>query len=81
MTKKQLSDLAKNQIARIVSIQEHPVHVGLKKRLMELGMLEGSTVEMKFESPFGGNPFAVRVRGALLALRREEAQMIEVEVL
>jgi ferrous iron transport protein A len=35
-------------------------------------------VELVHQAPFGGDPVAVRVRGALIALRRNEANLIEV---
>jgi ferrous iron transport protein A len=47
-------------------------------RLMEMGVLEGSFVEVVHEAPFGGDPVAIRVRGALIALRRQEANAVEV---
>ncbi|MFZ9596110.1 MAG: FeoA family protein [Bdellovibrionia bacterium] len=48
-------------------------------RLLEMGFVEGSWVEVLHEAPFGGDPIVVRVRGALVALRRAEASMIWVE--
>jgi ferrous iron transport protein A len=50
------------------------------RRLLEMGILEGSRVEVVHEAPFGRDPLAIRVRGALIALRRHEAAHIEVEV-
>lgn len=50
----------------------------LTQRLLEMGFLEGSWVEIAHEAPFGGDPLAVRVRGTLVALRRQEADVIEV---
>jgi len=50
----------------------------IRRRLLEMGLLEGSRVELVHEAPFGGDPIAVRVRGTLLALRRNEANYIEV---
>jgi ferrous iron transport protein A len=52
----------------------------LLQRLLEMGLLEGSSVEVVHEAPFGRDPIAVRVRGALIALRRNEANYIEVEI-
>lgn len=52
----------------------------MRRRLLEMGLLEGSTVEIIHEAPFGKDPIAVRVRGALLALRRNEANHIEVQI-
>ena len=48
-------------------------------RLLEMGLLEGSSVEVLHAAPFGGDPIAVRVRGSLIAIRREEANGIEVQ--
>jgi ferrous iron transport protein A len=45
---------------------------------MAMGFLEGSIAEVVHEAPFGGDPLAVRVRGTLLALRRQEANAVEV---
>lgn len=50
----------------------------IEERLMEMGLLEGSLVEVVHEAPFGGDPFAVRVRGSLVALQRQFANLIEV---
>ena len=46
------------------------------RRLLELGLVEDSWVEVVHEAPFGGDPIAVKVRGGLLALRRQEADQI-----
>lgn len=60
------------------------VHTGgpveLRNRLLEMGFLEGATIELLHEAPFGRDPIAVRVRGSVLALRRNEANSIEVRV-
>lgn len=52
----------------------------IRRRLLEMGLLEGSAIELVHEAPFGGDPIAVRVRGALLALRRNEANFIEISL-
>lgn len=49
-----------------------------KYRLMEMGMLEEDFVQLLHEAPFGRDPVAVRVRGSVLALRRQEAQHITI---
>lgn len=53
----------------------------LVRRLLEMGFLEGSRVEVLHVAPFGGDPIAVRVRGSIVALRRSEANAVEVSVL
>lgn len=71
-----LGDLKAGQVARIASIDDT---AEIAARLMEIGLLEGSQVEVVHEAPFGGDPIAVRVRGALIALRRGEADLVRVE--
>jgi ferrous iron transport protein A len=68
-----LGELSKGRLARIVSLEPGSE---ICARLMEMGLLEGSLVEIVHEAPFGGDLIAVRVRGALIALRRQEANQI-----
>ena len=49
-----------------------------KYRLMEMGLLEEDFVQLLHEAPFGRDPVAVRVRGGVLALRRQEAHHITI---
>ena len=48
------------------------------RRLMEMGLMRGTTVEVIRRAPLG-DPLEVRVRGFMLTLRRTEAEHIEVE--
>ncbi len=48
------------------------------QRLMQLGVLEGSELEIIRAAP-GGDPIEIRVMGYCLSLRKAEAQMILVE--
>jgi ferrous iron transport protein A len=50
----------------------------LERRLLELGFVEGAEVEVLHEGPLGGDPIAVRVNDATIALRRREAMAIMV---
>lgn len=52
----------------------------ITRRLREMGILEGSSVTVVHEAPFGKDPIAIQSRGALVALRRAEANLIHVEV-
>ncbi len=47
-------------------------------RLLEMGVLPGTIVEMVRLAPLG-DPMDVRVRGYHLSLRRHEARLVEVE--
>jgi Fe2+ transport system protein FeoA len=50
-----------------------------RRRLMELGILPGTRVELVRVAPLG-DPIELRVRGSLLSIRREEAATIAVGV-
>ena len=50
----------------------------LERRLLELGFVEGATVELLHQGLFGGDPIAVRVAATTIALRRREAMAIMV---
>jgi ferrous iron transport protein A len=77
---KTLAELKKGQKAEILSVEGAGEGGDLSRRLMEIGLLEGAGVELVHEAPFGGDPIAVRVRGALIALRRAEAAAVKVKV-
>jgi DtxR family Mn-dependent transcriptional regulator len=49
-----------------------------RRRLLDLGFVAGTTVEVDMVSP-GGDPTAYRVRGTVIALRREQAGLIRIE--
>jgi len=48
----------------------------IERRLLELGFVEGATVEVLHEGPVGRDPIAVRVNNTTIALRRREAMAI-----
>ena len=50
----------------------------IKQRLMDMGIIEGATVEMIRPAPLG-DPIQIRVFNTLLALRRREASMLVIE--
>jgi ferrous iron transport protein A len=52
----------------------------LERRLIELGFVEGATVELLHQGFFGGDPIAVRIADTTIALRRREAMAILVTV-
>jgi ferrous iron transport protein A len=51
----------------------------LERRLLELGFIEGASVHILHEGPFGRDPIAVRVNDTTVALRRHEAMAILAE--
>ncbi len=52
----------------------------LERRLLEIGFVEGALVEILHEGPMGGDPIAVKLDDARVALRRREAQAVLVRV-
>ena len=50
----------------------------ITKRLMEMGVVPGAPVRMIKSAPFG-DPLEICVRGYHLAMRRSEAERIEVQ--
>ena len=55
--------------------------VELERRLMEMGFIEGSVVEIKHEGFWRRDPIAVRVNDTTIALRRRAANAIHVQSL
>ena len=49
----------------------------MKRRLMDLGLSEGAMISPLFKS-LSGNPRAYNLRGAVIALRNEDAELITV---
>lgn len=70
--KKGLSELVEGQLARIVEIKTAG---SMRRRLFDLGLIEGTLVKCLQKSPFG-DPVAYSVRGTVLALRREDSKNI-----
>jgi DtxR family Mn-dependent transcriptional regulator len=48
-----------------------------RRRMMDLGILPGAVIAAELISP-SGDPTAYRIRGAMIALRREQAQLINI---
>lgn len=50
----------------------------MRRRLLDIGLIEGTDVECLQRSP-AGDPVAYLIRGAVIALRAEDASQILVE--
>jgi DtxR family Mn-dependent transcriptional regulator len=71
-----LGDLSPGDACTVVQIS--PLCQGLqRRRLLDLGFVPGTTVEAELMGA-SGDPVGYRVRGALIALRREQAEWIYV---
>lgn len=71
-----LTALAPGERAEVVGLS--PLLRGLaRSRLLDLGFVPGTVLEIDLVSP-GGDPTAYRVRGASIALRREQTERIRI---
>ncbi len=73
---KPLSEIKPGEKAQVLGI--HPSVRGLiRRRLLDLGFTPGAVVEAILKSTFGGgDPSAYRIRGTVIALRKEQAEKI-----
>ncbi|MBE6144679.1 MAG: ferrous iron transport protein A [Firmicutes bacterium] len=77
MNEKYLSDAS---LGSCYIIKKINVDGSIKRRLLDIGMIEGTKVENVLVSPFG-DPMAFLIRGAVIALRNEVTSKIVVEAL
>lgn len=75
-----LGELNAGQRGTILSVEGAETESSIARRLMEMGFLEGAVAEVLHVAPFGADPIAVRVRGTLVALRRQEASLVSVQM-
>ncbi len=71
-----LAELPKGESRTVVSVRGDG---SVTKRLMEMGVVPGVAVRMVKAAPFG-DPLEIRVRGYSLALRRNEAESVELAI-
>lgn len=76
MTAKPLSQMKKGDKGKIATIEGGG---RIRRRLLDMGLVSGSTVEVQRVAPLG-DPVEVRIKGYNLSLRRNEADSIQVEV-
>ena len=76
MTVKKLNELRKGDRGRVLKISGGG---GVHQRLIDMGLISGSEVEMQGVAPLG-DPIEIRVKGYNLSLRKSEAACISVEV-
>ena len=76
MVIKPLSELEPQEKGRIVKVGGRG---GIRRRLLDMGVVTGAMVEVQRVAPLG-DPVEIRVKGYDLALRREEATNIQVEL-
>lgn len=71
-----LSDLKKGDKAVILSLLN--INQLVRRRLLDLGVSEGSRITIKSIMPFGG-PKMIECNGQSIAIRRKDASLIAIE--
>lgn len=69
-----LTNLPVGITAKVIAVNGNNA---ISKRLMEMGVVPGVSVRVVKSAPFG-DPLEIRVRGYHLAMRKNEADAIEV---
>ena len=73
-TNRTLADLSAGQAGIVTELHSQgPV----RRRMMDLGIVPGTFIRVEMKSPMG-DPVAYRVRGALVALRHEQARLVSI---
>lgn len=71
-----LCDLKVGQTARVKGLLSTG---SMRRRLQDIGLIEGTTVECLQKSP-AGDPIAFLIRGAVIALRNEDSSNIMISM-
>ena len=72
-----LSELSIGQQARVVAISP-TLRAPERRRMLDLGLIPGTVVQAELRSP-SGDPTGYRIRGAVIALRQDQASQIQIE--
>jgi len=70
-------NLAQTRIGQIVTVAHVAGEGSFRRRLMELGLVPGTRVELVGVAPLG-DPLELLVRGSSLSIRRAEAEGVSV---
>ena len=70
-----LKDVKVGKSAKVVKLHSEGA---VKRRIMDMGITKGTTVVVRKVAPLG-DPIELHVRGYQLSIRKDDAEMIEVE--
>jgi ferrous iron transport protein A len=73
-----LTDLPRRIAAIVEHVEDRAPNDGIARRLRELGFVAGEAVEVMAAGPVGAEPLLVQVGFTRFALRRSEAERIQV---
>ncbi len=69
-----LNELPINKSGYIENVKAHDA---LKRRLLDLGFIKNTKIKPILISPFG-DPRAYEVRGTIIAIRKQDAKLIDI---
>ena len=73
-----MATLKQTRVGQTVTVKKLNGVGAVKRRIMDMGITKGTTVYVRKVAPLG-DPVEVTVRGYELSLRKDDAEMIEVE--
>ena len=77
MSGEPLSSLQPGQTSRVIRLS-HRIRGAERRRLMDLGVLPGTQVTNEMSS-MAGDPSAYRIRDAVIAFRKSQADLIYID--
>lgn len=69
-----LDKLPVNETGKILNLN---INNGLKRRLLDLGLISGTQVKKLYKSPFN-DPCAYLIKGSVIALRNKDTKNIHI---
>ncbi len=72
--------LSNMKIGDKVIVKKIVAKENIKRRLLDLGVIEGTIIKCVLKSPFN-DPLAYLIRGSVIAIRKEDVKKIEVDLL
>ena len=73
-----MKTLKENKCGETVTVIRLGGEGALKRRIMDMGITKGCSIYVRKLAPFG-DPVEVTVRGYELSLRKQDAEIIEIE--
>lgn len=74
-----MKTLKDSKIGDVLTVLKLTGEGAIKRRIMDMGITKGATIYLRKIAPLG-DPIEITVRGYELTLRKEDAQMIMVEL-
>ncbi|MCR4943928.1 MAG: ferrous iron transport protein A [Clostridium sp.] len=69
--------LKEAEVSSLVKVIDIEAEGELRRRFFDLGIIEGTKIEVLYRSPFG-DPTAYLIRGTVIAIREEDSEKISV---